>query len=177
MIKKILKNKKGFGLLEIAVSISVVTISIIPLVNLLSSSLRAGRIVEERLTAVYLAQEGAEIIRKIRDDGWADLLDGNMAIVSKETNCNLVDIIDGFKLVSTSSFANSKQVLSKNNNGYVQCQTPGGSWKDTGFTRVIDISHVDYAGNADSNYAKIAVTVSKGGTVLYSLTSYLNNLD
>lgn len=173
---KILKNKKGFGLLEIAVSISVIMISVIPIVNLLSQSLKEEKDVEDNLVAIYLAQEAMEIVREIRDDNWPVISAGSWAIVDKTTtSCSLIRIENGFKLVAANALKSSR-VLNKANEGYLQCDNSGGGpWKDTGFRRTIDITKEDQAGNNNQDYAKVVVSVQKNGAEIYKLTSYLNN--
>ena len=63
-------NKQGFTIVEVAISIFVLSIAVIgvysafTLVALLTSD------IEERFIGVYLAQEGIEIIRNIRDTNW-----------------------------------------------------------------------------------------------------------
>ncbi len=42
MNKKIINNNKGFGLLEVLISISVVIIGILPLINLFNSVLESA---------------------------------------------------------------------------------------------------------------------------------------
>jgi prepilin-type N-terminal cleavage/methylation domain-containing protein len=64
------KLNRGFTIVEVAISIFVLSIAVIgvysafTLVALLTSD------VEERFIGVYLAQEGVEIIRNIRDTNW-----------------------------------------------------------------------------------------------------------
>ena len=64
------KLNKGFTIVEVAISIFVLSIAVIgvysafTLVALLTSD------IEERFIGVYLAQEGIEIIRNIRDTKW-----------------------------------------------------------------------------------------------------------
>jgi len=175
-MKGIFKNKKGFGLLEIAVSISVIMISVIPIVNLLSLSLKEEKDVEDSLVAIYMAQEAMEIVREIRDDDWSAISAGSWAVVDKATtNCNTIRIEHGFKLVAANA-SKSSRVLHKGNEGYLQCDNSGGGgWKDTGFRRTVDITKEDQAGNNNQDYAKVVVSVQKGGAELYKLTSYLNN--
>ncbi|MFA6096463.1 MAG: hypothetical protein WC788_02440 [Candidatus Paceibacterota bacterium] len=182
MIGKIIKNKKGFGLLEIAVSISVIMISVIPIVNILTSSLRDEIDIEARLNAVYLAQDGMEIMRKIRDDDanfplTDALLEGDKVIVvinsSNYGQCKNAKITDGFELKDKT--AQSMQVLTKEINGYIQCEydteiTSSGEWHNSGFQRYVNISYPAVG------VMKATVKVERGGKELYSLTSYLNDL-
>jgi len=183
MIGRIIKNEKGFGLLEIAVSISVIMISVIPIVNMLTSSMRDEIDIEAKLNAVYLAQDGIEIIRKIRDDDanfpLSDaLVAGDKVIVVINSNnqglCKNAKITDGFKLVDKTT-DNRIHVLTKDSAGYIQCEydtelTQPGDWHSSGFQRYVNISY------PSAGVMKATVKVERGGKELYSLTSYLNDL-
>lgn len=182
MMNAILKNKKGFGMLEIAVSISVIMISVIPIVNLLSSSLKQESDIEERLTAVFLAQEGMEIIRKMRDDDnnfplTAAPVNGDKVIVLNATttknDCKNSSIGNGFMLADKSTA--KMQVFTKNNKGYIQCETEAAmdqsnQWHNSGFQRYVSISY------PAAGIMQVIVKVERGGQELYSLTSYLNDV-
>lgn len=64
--------KKGFTIIELIISIFILSIAIIgvyasfSVMNILSSE------ASDRLVAAYLAQEGLEIIRNIRDTNWIE---------------------------------------------------------------------------------------------------------
>ncbi len=64
----------GFSLLGILVSCFVVSLSLIGILGLIASSLRAAEISKDRLVAAGLAQEGIEIVRNIRETNvsWAN---------------------------------------------------------------------------------------------------------
>lgn len=68
MVKKHFKN--GFTLLEVMIAITILTIGIGGSYVLIQQTLRGGNIAESKLIAYYLAQEGIEITRNIRDNNW-----------------------------------------------------------------------------------------------------------
>ena len=74
------KLNKGFTIVEVAVSIFVLSIAIIGVFSAFSLVAVLTSDVEERFIAVYLAQEGVEIIRNIRDTSWVVGDDWNAAI-------------------------------------------------------------------------------------------------
>jgi hypothetical protein len=74
------KNNKnrlltGFTIVEVAISIFVLSIAVIGVYSAFSLVALLTSDVEERFIGVYLAQEGIEIIRNIRDTKWITDLD------------------------------------------------------------------------------------------------------
>lgn len=69
---KFSRYKKGFGLLEVAISGAIITIILSSLVVLGRSSLTSSEVAAERSEATYLAQKGIETVRQIRDTNWID---------------------------------------------------------------------------------------------------------
>jgi len=63
-------NDKGFTLIEVIVVIFVITIGLLAAFNIIQDITVHSRVAASRLTAVYLAQEGVEIIRNARDSRW-----------------------------------------------------------------------------------------------------------
>lgn len=176
-----IKNNKGFGLLEVLVSISVVIIGILPMINLFNSVLTRERNMENKLKAIYFAQEGIEIVRQIRDTNWrkGDAWDFRPPTVGDTVygtwgvslnNCG--DLEGGFKLISSTSQAN-RTIYYKSGKPYAQGCTSGGR-QATGFERTVLIENQNYAGAFDANYLKITSVVKLDGADLYSLISYLN---
>lgn len=70
------RYKKGFGLLEVAISGTIITIIMASLVVLGRSSLNSTEAAKERSTATYLAQDAIEKVRQMRDTNWIDGLSG-----------------------------------------------------------------------------------------------------
>ncbi len=60
-------NADGFTLIEALVAISIFTVSILALVAVLSNSVANINYAKKKVIATYLAQEGIEYIRNIRD--------------------------------------------------------------------------------------------------------------
>jgi len=63
-------KRSGFTMLEVMVAASVITIGIVGIVSLLQSTMSTTAMAFSKLTASYLAQEGLEIARNIRDANW-----------------------------------------------------------------------------------------------------------
>jgi prepilin-type N-terminal cleavage/methylation domain-containing protein len=73
MEKNKFKNSKGFTFLEVIVAIFIISIGVVGVVKFMPSIISENSINYSRLTAAYLAQEGIEIARNIRD---SNLLQG-----------------------------------------------------------------------------------------------------
>jgi prepilin-type N-terminal cleavage/methylation domain-containing protein len=68
-----MKTSKGFTLIELMVSISILVTAVVGIYSAFSYTyLQIGNI-SSRLTAAYLAQEGLEIVRNLRDGNWISL--------------------------------------------------------------------------------------------------------
>ncbi|MFH1656843.1 MAG: prepilin-type N-terminal cleavage/methylation domain-containing protein [Candidatus Nealsonbacteria bacterium] len=67
-IKKITKsNENGFTFLELIIVFFVFSVGILGIFAFAQNPASYARIAEQRLTATYLAQEGIELVRNIRD--------------------------------------------------------------------------------------------------------------
>ncbi len=60
-------NKGGFSLIEMLVAVVVVTIGVIGVFSMVSDFSRSSQIVRDNFISAYLAQEGIEIVKNIRD--------------------------------------------------------------------------------------------------------------
>lgn len=63
----------GFTLIEVAVAIFVITIGALGIFGLIQKTITFNSILSSKLTASYLAQEGIEIVRNIRDTNWLEM--------------------------------------------------------------------------------------------------------
>ena len=61
-------NKNGFTLVEVLVSLSLLLVVLVGPLTFLASSSQSAQIANEQIIATFLAQEGAEIVHKVRDD-------------------------------------------------------------------------------------------------------------
>jgi len=72
MSNKIFKSNKGFTLLEVLVAIFIVSVGVGGVATIMPSLTAGSSLNQSRLTAAYLAQEGVEIVRNIRDTNWLE---------------------------------------------------------------------------------------------------------
>ncbi|MFH1643260.1 MAG: prepilin-type N-terminal cleavage/methylation domain-containing protein [Patescibacteria group bacterium] len=77
MIKKSKNNfKKGFTMIEMIIALSVFSIGIIGVFSLISVTASSLDNISNQLIASYLAQEGMEIVRNIRDSNFLKINQG-----------------------------------------------------------------------------------------------------
>src|ERR1035437_4630247 len=78
-------ESKGFTIIELVISISILSVAVVGIFNALSVLIILTSDSADRLTGTYLAQEGMEIVRNIRDTNWLDMnkatLAGNVGTV------------------------------------------------------------------------------------------------
>lgn len=65
-------SSKGFTLIELSTAIFVLAVVIIEIYGVFVQTSIATSILSSRLTAAYLAKEGVEITRNIRDTNWVE---------------------------------------------------------------------------------------------------------
>jgi len=64
--------KRGFTLLEVMVAIFVIMVGITGTLGIIQQGISYIQLCSSRLVANYLAQEGIEIVRNIRDTNWLE---------------------------------------------------------------------------------------------------------
>jgi hypothetical protein len=78
------KMNKGFTLMEAIVAIFVITTGLVGVLSLVSQTISASTFSKDKLIAAYLAQEGIEIVRNIRDTNWLQSLSWNNGLGAGE---------------------------------------------------------------------------------------------
>jgi len=63
-------NENAFTLMEAIVAIFVITTGLVGVLSLVSQTIASSTFSKDKLIAAYLAQEGIEIVRNIRDTEW-----------------------------------------------------------------------------------------------------------
>ena len=64
------KKQAGFTLVETLVSLVILTVALIPILNLSDGASRISATIQDNLIASGLVQEGIEVVRGIRDTNW-----------------------------------------------------------------------------------------------------------
>lgn len=70
MLRKLKNNKDGFTLTEVLIGIMILTVAIVAATNLLVGLVNSNQNNLTTMQAYYLAQEGIEGVRNIRDTNW-----------------------------------------------------------------------------------------------------------
>ncbi len=66
------KNDAAFTLLEVIVAIFILAVGVGGAFSLISQTLSVASLIELKLTGSYLAQEGIEIVKNLRDKAWLE---------------------------------------------------------------------------------------------------------
>jgi len=66
------QNKNGFTLIEVLAAIIVIIVGVVGVLALIQQTITYTALSSSRLVASYLAQEGIEIVRNIRDGNWLE---------------------------------------------------------------------------------------------------------
>jgi prepilin-type N-terminal cleavage/methylation domain-containing protein len=154
---------RGFGMLEVLVGLTVLSISFFALLSVSRAMLEASRQTSNMIVADYLLEEGIEAVRSIRDRGWT----ANISSLSGTTSL-------AFSIATSSPRWNTTSTAEVINGKY---------WRSVNIASVKRHSTskdilTDGSGDDDSNTKKITVTVSwmgVAGTTTKSLSTYLTN--
>ena len=172
-------NSKGFVFIELMIVIAIISVGLVSVMTMINRTQSEIDMVRSRFIATYLGQEGAEIVRSIRDGNWMEddtyWLDG----------LHLHGEDYGTSIIARASYdSNELDLLEKNvdvnnylNHSDFRLRTDGGRYNhDTGdlsgFWRVIEITlKEDTEKNED--YLEVDVYVNWGeGTVHISNILY-----
>ena len=127
--------KKGFSLVEVITILFIVSVGLLGILSLIIQNIQSQTYNKNNLVAYQLAQEGVELIRRVRDTNWEA---GNL---SYKTNLDdgsyYMDYLDNVPIPYGGSAADL--LLKFDGNGfYVH-----GAGTDSGFSRLITIANID----------------------------------
>ena len=72
-MKYSLKNKKGIGAVEIIIGAAIISLVLLSVGVAFQNSLKASRAIGKRVQASFLAEEGIEALRMLRDNDWQNI--------------------------------------------------------------------------------------------------------
>ena len=147
IIKKIInKNKRrGFTLVEIIVVLFIISLGLVGVLTLIVQNIQSQSYNKNNLIAYQLAQEGIELVRKVRDSNWR---------AGRAFNANLADgeyYMDYRDATVYPSTGADSLILKQDSNGFYIHDTVGTA---SGFSRKIIIS------NLAANYLRVETDIS-----------------
>lgn len=159
------KNKKrGFSLIELMVAIFFVSVALPGILLAISKTIAGTEDSTLRLRAIYLAQEGIEIVRNIRDTEWLKGATSTALVSAGDYEADYLST----DLTSLSSL----RFLKIDNDGFYQYSTG----TTTPFKRKITIDKTDDLdgdGEADRERVTVEVSWTKRGTHSVKVQEYL----
>lgn len=147
MFNKNVQKEKGFSMIEVMMATFLVSVGLVAVISLLSAGLRQSTLNKNNLIASFLAQEGVELVRNVRDTNWVNgeesfggISNGNdcRAQADAENSNNLSCGVSDFQLYFDSVYEHS-----------------GSSSQETRFSRKIIIE--DEAGGEQKIVTSIAI--------------------
>lgn len=151
-------RKSGFGLVEILVVSSMVSVAVIGFAQVAQLSLRLLDREKSVLEATYIAEEGMEGMRALRDAGWTS----NIASLTNGTTYYI-------SATSTWSVATAPQAFM--NGKYARTIVLNAVSRDAS-------DHIAASGTLDNGTRKVTATVSwfdRNATTSVSVSGYLTN--
>mgnify|MGYP001557849479 CR=1 FL=1 len=157
---KLIKNNKGFTLLETIVAVGVIMIGLVAVLTLINNSLFYVSLIKDRLIAANLNSEGLEVVKNIRDNNWLQNRAWNNGLSDGDYNV-------AYNSLSLSPYADTELLIDASNGLYnYSIGSP------TGFKRKISTS------NLSSYELRVISTITwqrKGITYTNSAEDHLFN--
>lgn len=71
--EKFLKQNTGFGLIEVIIGVSILSVGILALISSYATYVRYALSNQKNVQATYLLEEGLEVMTFLRDGGWLNI--------------------------------------------------------------------------------------------------------
>lgn len=127
------KNKKGFSILEVLAAVFVLSIGITAVLSLMSNSISNSVDSRNSIIASALAQEGAELVRNIRDNNFLGVYGSTDPFYGLGEGDYSVDYVNGIENASSQD----DYRLNYDNDGFYVHSASGGI--QTRFLRKINV--------------------------------------
>ena len=189
--KKRRLESNGFSLIEVIIAIGIITVGIVSVINLLSFNLKNEIKNKNKMIAIYLAQEGIEVIRQIRDNNffvgsdWLTGIDDNKEVPiitdsEPDGDIDQTDLLSGWSLSNISGIK-KRIYFHKTEKYYVQSDVDlsgSADYTDTGFSRVLSIKKGTGGGSkcesdTGDHCLRVMSTVIFDDVKLAEITAYL----
>ena len=180
--KNILQQNDGYTLVEALVAIGILTSILLGVLLLATQSIRATNVAQSKLQAEYLAQEGIELVRALREDTadffatpystlTAQTAGGNVPRMNLDSTGQVCFFTSGAGIIQCDgTFGTLFQDSTKQNRFVVKCDpTQQNAQCDvTGFSRA-----VSFTAKTDSDSVPFYEVVSE---VTYTVAGFANPL-
>ena len=182
MMSKIKKNQSGYTLIEVIIALGIFVIVTVATSLLLIQALDDSFASTKRVKGLYLAREGIEVVRNIRNNDYDLLVDGTYSIRRDGTVWGFVPVyeaVDGYtRIVDISSRVDGSKYIESNVTWSVMANRSQAShlstvltdWKQTGGNSgdiVFDTSLVELVAGTELTGIKLENTGSVSQTVSY----------
>jgi len=151
-------NQKGFGLLEVAIGATIISVALLVLLSTYGSDVKGALGNESSIKAAYLAEEGVEAVKLLRDGGW---------------NLNLATLVPGTNYyLSWGGSSWSTTLVPQYVDGFERSFVVSSVYRDAN-------SDITTSGSIDANTLKLVVSVAwsiHGATTTKSVSTYVTNL-
>lgn len=140
------RHNKGFTLVESIVAIFILLIAIVMPMAVVARALFTANYAQDQITATYLAQEGVELVRNVRDNnvlsGSALWDQGSLSGCYTVSGC-YVDAVHISNIVNVCSGV--CPYVQEDNSGGISWYGNDNSWSNTKYIRTVKLSKVsDY---------------------------------
>jgi len=133
-------NKKGFTLIEMVVSVFIITVAVVGIIQVTTKYIQQTKAEKENYVAALLGQEGIEIIKNIRDTNWIDVAVWNDGLTTCGSGCEIDMTFNAETPVFTAWSGSGRNLYIENSTKlYKYLASPGASDIKTAFTRKITI--------------------------------------
>lgn len=161
-------QKEGFTLIETMVAITILLIAVVAPMSLAQEGISAARLAQDQIVAFYLAQEGVELVRNMRDENklkGLNQLAGPLVLCdigtggSGNTNGCYIDatVASGGSFKVTNCAASGCVNIKKNDEKYTY---ESGDFIETKYKRTIKAWYVGASGPTDKKEVKIEVEIT-----------------
>jgi len=130
-----IKNK-GFTLLEMLIAVTVIAVGLIGVHTALARAVNQAIEVRKRFIAIYLGQEGIELIKNIRDGNWIEGVAWDDGLISCSSGCET----DNFDHPTLTSYAEKYFYIDDADDFYKYIDSPGAGDVKTLYQRKITIT-------------------------------------
>ena len=166
------RTNTGFSLVEVLVAISILLIALVGPMNSITRSSQSTEVANQQVPAVFLAQEGVELVHKVRDDELLTWFANNNHDFWNETQSQLsscfdaagcgltIDSTDTVSVVSCADIDNCRVRYDEGATRSRYTHTTG--LPDTPYTRVVRLNEVQ----ADAEIEIVSTVTWRTGSLI-----------